>query len=593
MSAPIRPLPPSVVDVIAAGEVVERPASVVKELVENALDAGARRVAVSIEDGGRTLIRVEDDGEGIPPADLPLAFEAHATSKIRGVEDLDAVATYGFRGEALASIGAVSEASVTSRVRGAADGFRVEDRRGEVSAPAPAAHPEGTTVEVRALFAALPARRKFLRAPGTEAARATEAVVRFLLGRPDVAFTLSVDGRTVLRAPAGEPPRERAARALGADRAEALLPVSRREGGIAVEGFIAPPSAAEKGRPPQFLFVNGRSVNDRTILHAVRHALEGLVTVHRQPALVLAVTLPPGEVDVNVHPAKSEVRFRRPSAVHAAVEAAVREAVLAGEGAPGIPVEALRGRDGIRDALDAYLGGAGAAAMRASTLEFPPPGLPFAPGAERTAFSPGTAAAPPPPAGARPPLRVLQVRNSFLVVEAEDGIAVVDQHALHERVLLERLRARARAGGAETQRLLVPEVLEVGPADAARVEEAAPLLAKAGLLLERFGPGAVAVQGVPRALAARPVRAVAAAALRRLREERDASRGEALLEGVLESMACHGAVRAGDPLTEEEARALLEEGRSLDTGGHCAHGRPTELRISFDDLEKRFRRKGL
>ena len=575
------------VDVIAAGEVVERPASVVKELVENALDAGARRVAVTLEDGGRTLIRVEDDGEGIDPSDLPAAFAAHATSKIRGVEDLEAVATYGFRGEALASIGAVSEASITSRVRGSADAFRVENRRGEVSAPAPAAHPEGTTVEVRALFAALPARRKFLRTPGTESSRATEAVVRFLLGRPDAAFTMVVDGRTVIRAPAGEAAKDRAARALGAERGEALLPVSHREGGGAVEGFIAPPHAAEKGRPPQFLFVNGRSVTDRTVGHAVHHALEGLVTVHRQPAWVLAVTLPPGEVDVNVHPAKSEVRFRRPSAVHGAVAAAVREAVLAGEGAPGIPAEALRGKDGIRDALDAYLGGVGAEAARQATLEFP------AAGREGFSAPPSTGTPPPTMTGAAAPLRILQVRNSFLVLEDGEGIAVVDQHALHERVLLERLRARVKAGGTEIQRLLVPEVLEVGPADAARVEEAAPLLAKAGLLMERFGPGAVAVQGVPRALSHRPVRAVAEAALRRLREEKDPSRGEALLHGLLESMACHAAVRAGDPLSETEARALLEEGRALPTGGHCAHGRPTELRISFDDLEKRFRRKGL
>ena len=396
-----------------------------------------------------------------------------------------------------------------------------------------------------------------------------------------------VDGRTVIRAPAGEAAKDRAARALGAERVEALLPVSHREGGVAVEGFIAPPHAAEKGRPPQFLFVNGRSVTDRTVGHAVHHALEGLVTVHRQPAWVLAVTLPPGEVDVNVHPAKSEVRFRRPSAVHGAVAAAVREAVLAGEGAPGIPAEALRGKDGIRDALDAYLGGVGAEAARQATLEFP------AAGREGFSAPPSTGTPPPTMTGAAAPLRILQVRNSFLVLEDGEGIAVVDQHALHERVLLERLRARVKAGGTEIQRLLVPEVLEVGPADAARVEEAAPLLAKAGLLMERFGPGAVAVQGVPRALSHRPVRAVAEAALRRLREEKDPSRGEALLHGLLESMACHAAVRAGDPLSETEARALLEEGRALPTGGHCAHGRPTELRISFDDLEKRFRRKGL
>jgi DNA mismatch repair protein MutL len=562
------------VDVIAAGEVVERPASVVKELVENALDAGARRVVVTIEDGGRTLVRVEDDGEGMGPEDLALAFAPHATSKIRGVEDLEAVATYGFRGEALASIGAVSDAAVTSRPRGARTGHRVEDRRGTVAAPAPAAHPEGTTVEVRSLFASLPARRKFLRAPATESARVAETVARFALHRPDAAFTLTVDGRTTLRAPAGEDPRERTARVLGRDRMESLLPVASEAKGIRVRGFVAAPDAAEKGRPPQYLSVNGRAVADRTVAHAVRAGIEGLVTVHRQPAWVLAVDLPPGEVDVNVHPAKAEVRFRRPSEVHDAVQAAVREAILGGETAPRIPASALQGRGGIREALDGYLGGAGTQ-ERQSDLGFE--------GADR----PSPDVPSPPPA-----FSVLQVRNTFLIHETGGGIAVVDQHALHERVLLERLRARTGKDGVEVQRLLVPEVLDCGAAEAARAEAEAGVLKRAGLLVERFGPASVAVHGVPRALADRPVRAVAEAALRRLAEEKHGGHGHGLLEGVLETMACHAAVKAGDPLAPEEAQALLEEGRGLDTGGHCAHGRPTELRITFEDLEKRFRRRG-
>ncbi len=585
MTARIRELPRGVVDVIAAGEVVERPASVVKELVENALDAGARRVSVALEDGGRTLVRVEDDGEGMGPEDLALAFAPHATSKIRGVADLEAVATYGFRGEALASIGAVSDASVTSRPRGARTGHRVEDRRGTTGPVAPAAHPEGTTVEVRSLFAALPARRKFLRAPGTETARVTEVVARFALHRPDVAFLLEVDGKATLRAPAGEAPRERAARILGRERMATLLPVALEAKGLRVEGFVAAPDAAEKGRPPQYLSVNGRSVSDRTVAHAARAGLEGLVTVHRQPAWVLAVTLPPGEVDVNVHPAKSEVRFRRPSEVHDAVRDAVREAVLGGESAPRIPGEALRGREGIREALDAYLGGARESRGVQGGIAFAEEPVPA------RADRPPSAGERQPATGGGAPFPVLQVRGTFLVHETADGIAVVDQHALHERVLLERLRARSGRGGVEVQRLLVPEVIECGAADAARAEASAAVLRGAGLLVERFGPGAVAVHGVPRALADRPVRAVAKAALRRLAEEKGPGRGEEILHGVLESMACHGAVKAGDPLGPEEARALLEAGRALPEGGHCAHGRPTELRITFADLEKRFRRR--
>jgi DNA mismatch repair protein MutL len=577
----IRSLPRNVVDVIAAGEVVERPASVVKELVENSLDAGARRVTVAIEDGGRALVRVEDDGEGMGPEDLALAFAPHATSKIREVADLEAVATYGFRGEALASIGAVSEASVTSRPRGGKEAHRVEDRRGETGAPGPAAHPEGTTVEVRALFASVPARRKFLRAPASETARVTEAVVRLALGRPDVAFTLVVDGRTTFRAPAGEAPRERAARALGRERAAALLPVSGGRGPVRVEGFVAPPDAAEKGRPPQFLSVNGRSVSDRTIAHAARAALEGLVTVHRQPAWSLAVTLPAGEVDVNVHPAKAEVRFRRPSEVHDAVRDAVREAILAGERVPTVPADALVPRGGIREALDAYLGGVAGREPAPASFEF-----------RAAAAAPASAA----PAREEAPLvagSVLQVRDTFLVFETRDGIGIVDQHALHERVLLERLHARVGKSGVEVQRLLVPEVVECGAGDAARAEESKRLLAKAGLLLERFGEGAVAVQGIPRALSSRPAGEIARAALRRLGEEGGRADGDALLHGVLETMACRAAVKAGDPLDPREARALLEEARELPTAGHCAHGRPTELRITFDELEKRFKRKGL
>jgi DNA mismatch repair protein MutL len=577
----IASLPRGVVDVIAAGEVVERPASVVKELVENALDAGARRVEVDLEDGGRTLVRVRDDGEGMGPEDLALAFAPHATSKIRTVADLATVATYGFRGEALASIGAVSDASVTSRPRGAPAAHRVEDRRGATSGAAPAAHPDGTTVEVRSLFAALPARRKFLRSPPAETARCTETVVRFALARPDVSFLLRVDGKEAFRAPAGESPRERAARALGAEVAERLLPVAGRRGGVSVEGFVVAPEAAGKSRPPQYLAVNGRSVQDRTVGHAVRAAMEGLLTVHRQPAWVLSISLPPGDVDVNVHPAKSEVRFRRPSDVHDAVSGAVRDAVLAGERAPTVGVASMEVRGGVRDAIAAYLGGAPRAPERQGGLAFVDEPAPRERGSEPDA---------PPPADG---VHVLQIRDTFLVHEAADGIAVVDQHALHERVLLERLHARLKSGAVEVQRLLVPEVVDCGAADAARAEAAARVLKRAGLLVSRHGPGAIAVEGVPRALAARSAAAVAAGALARLREDGKRLDADALLHGVLESMACHGAVKAGDPLTPAEARALLAEGRGLDLGGHCAHGRPTELRIPFEELERKFRRRGL
>jgi len=582
-----------VVDAIAAGEVVERPASAVKELVENALDAGARRVEVDIEGGGRTRIRVADDGEGMGPEDLALAFSAHATSKIRGLGDLDGVATYGFRGEALASLGAVSDASITSRARGSRSAHRVEARRGERGPVRPAAGPEGTTVEVAALFAGVPARRKFLRAPATESAKVVEAVSRIALARPDVGFLLRSEGRVLLDAPAGEAPRDRAARALGADLAATVLPVVwGGAGGVRVEGFVGAPAAARAGRAPQFLSVNGRPVSDRSVTHAVREGMEGLLLSGRQPAWALAVSLPPGDVDVNVHPAKAEVRFLRTAEVHEAVRLAVRESVLAAERAPpalgaGVPAEA---RDRIRDALESYLGGAVPAPGVRLPFAGTGGGLPAAAGGDGApGAAPGLPAADWDEADEGGGGAVLQVRNSFLVFEVPDGIAIVDQHALHERVLLEGLR-RATAEGAQVQRLLLPEVLEVGPADVARVAAAAPDLRRAGLLLEPFGPGAVAVHGVPLPLSGRPVRAAAEAALEILREDGGRPDREALLHGVLERMACRAAVKAGDPLNPSATRTLLDQARGLPAAGHCAHGRPTELRIRFDELERRFRR---
>ncbi len=566
-------LAPEVVEVIAAGEVVERPASVVKELVENALDAGALRVEVHAEDGGRRLLRVLDDGVGMDEVDLALAFAPHATSKIRDLDDLASVASFGFRGEALASIGAVAEASVVSRPRGGRAAARVENRRGERGAVTPAAGPEGTTVEVRSLFLGLPARRKFLRSAATEAARITEVVVRFALGRPDVAFVLLLDGRPAFRAPAGEDPRARAERALGADRARDLLPVAAAVGDVAVRGFVATPDGAGSGRAPQYLSVNGRAVADRTVAHAVREAYHGLLTVGRQPAWVLDVAVPPGAVDVNVHPAKSEVRFRRPREVHDAVRTAVREAILAGERAPALRT-ADAGR-GVRDALEAYLGGVAAA-----------------PAEPRLPFRPSPRAAPAPPAGAAPaPVGpVLQVRDAYIVHGTERGIAIVDQHALHERVLLHRLRHALDDGPPAVQRLLVPEVIETGPAEALLAESAAEVLAAVGLPVRRFGEAAVAVEGVPAALSGRSPRELALAALGRVAAEGAAVSRSSLVAGLLETMACHGAVRAGDPLPAAEARALLEEALHVPEGGHCAHGRPTELVIPWEDLERRFRR---
>jgi DNA mismatch repair protein MutL len=597
----IRTLPAHVVNQIAAGEVVERPASVVKELVENALDAGARRVEVRLTDGGRGRIEVLDDGCGMDADDLAAAFAPHATSKLSDVGDLEHIASLGFRGEALASIGSVSRASIVSRPRGATAAASVEDREGAVGEVRPAAGAPGTVVVVEGLFAAVPARRKFLRAASTELGHVAEAVERLALAHPDVAFRLEHEGRVLLHAEAGEDRLARIARVHGHDLARALLRVGPTEGPVVLEAYVSPPGVSRPDARLQQVFLNGRFLRDKTVAHALREAYRDLVPPgDRQPVAFLFLSCDPARADVNVHPTKAEVRWRDASLVHETVRRAVRAALEAARPGvavpvprpPGVPASTVAAAEfAFTHGVGATTGHAGhAGACREAPGPFPVPrSNGHAPPPSPAAGAPGAGTAAP---EAERLVPLAQALGTYLVLEAEDGLVLVDQHALHERVLFDEIESRLRADGAlEVQHLLVPLVVDLGAAAAARLEEEGDLLRSLGWEVEPFGPGAVAVRACPAVLR----RPDPAAALAEILGVLDAGRREGLdratlLSSVVDRMACRAAVMAGDPLHPDEVRALLERAEALNHAHSCPHGRPTRLTLSRRDLERWFHR---
>ncbi len=595
MVARIRKLPPRVIDRIAAGEVVERPASIVKELVENALDAGATRIDVEVRSGGRDLVVVRDDGIGMGADDLRLALVSHATSKLADVGDLDHIASFGFRGEALASMGAVADCRIVSREQGASHGHAIESRGGEIGDVEEAAAPPGTRVEVRNLFRYVPARRKFLRAPGTEMSHVTAALHRLAIANPHVAFSLARDGRDVVRVSASDDRRSRIARFYGRQLFEALLPVSGEERGLRLEGFVAPPSLARRTSAWMQIYLNGRTIRDRRLAHALRHAYEGLLTRGQQPVAFVFLEMDPECVDVNVHPAKTEVRFQDGDAVHRLVRRGVRSALLGADLAPEIVPDALAGstagtspqtshREAVGEALAAFLHGPSASPPAGPTLygaATPRPHTPISSGSP-----PPTSSAPAPRAAGR----YLQVRNTFLVFEVEGGIAIVDQHALHERIQLEALTERVRDGSLEVQPLLVPAVVELPGSDVEAVLAEREALAGIGVRLDRFGETAIAVSALPALLSRRDPATVVRGLAERITAGKGAGTREQLLDELLHSMACRSAIMAGDPITEEQAAELMRRADLIDNPHGCAHGRPTVLRVSFRELWRHFQR---
>ena len=598
----IEKLPQSVVNRIAAGEVVERPASVVKELLENALDSGPTRIDVELEQGGIALVRIVDDGCGIPPAELPLAVAAHATSKLRTAEDLDQICTLGFRGEALASIGEVSRLTLRSRQRGAAGNAITVDggREGEV---VPDGCAVGTTVEVRQLFGNVPARRAFLRAAQTEWSHASEAFVRTALAHPGVAFSLShqasAEGkpRRPHDLPAAADWRERIAGVFGHTLADRLLEIEADDGEIAVSGFVGRPEDDMASGRLQHLFVAGRPFRDRAILHAVQEAYRGLLLTCRQPIAFLRFDLPPDAVDVNVHPAKMEVRFREPARLYRLVLSALRSRFLAGgTGTRLVPPSVASPPSSQRPPEPA------------STPSFPAWSLPAPsdpaalPEQRPTETAAVTVAGPaaweldeptvetPSPLVASPQ-RAVQMHDRYIVVESGEGIEVIDQHALHERVLYERLKASVASGGLEVQRLLVPERVDLPPAELEIIQEHTAALGQAGMRIEHFGGQTVIVTSKPALAGNTPAREIVREVLDRLAAAASAGGSPALLiDEVLHGMACKAAIKAGDRLSQAEVDSLVSDRRLVPESHHCPHGRPTSLTLSRRDLDRQFRR---
>jgi DNA mismatch repair protein MutL len=592
---PVRQLSEAVINRIAAGEVVERPASVVKELVENALDAGARRIEVLTDGGGRRLIRVTDDGDGMTRADLALAVERHATSKLAD-DDLVAIRTLGFRGEALPSIGAVARLAITTRHASEPHAWAIAVDAGVKSEAKPAALGGGTRVEVRDLFHATPARLKFLKLDRTEAEAVREVVRRLAMSRPDVAFTLAGEERAPVSFAAalpGAPGRlARLGDVLGADfRANAVAIAAEREG-VVIDGYAALPTLTRANALGQYLFVNGRPVRDKLLLGAVRAAYADYLPRDRHPLLALFVTLDTREVDVNVHPAKAEVRFRnaglvRALIVHALKTALAREATRAASTGGSATIAAFRPALRPRGAPYIYapLRGGGLAEPAQAAFDT---GLPAA---DLRAVA---AAAAEPSADARDhPLGAAraQVHDTYIVAQTADGLVIVDQHAAHERIVYERLKAALEKTGVARQILLIPEIVDLDEADVERLAVRADDLARYGLVIEPFGPGAVALRETPSLLGE-----IDGAGLIRDLAEHMAEWDEALplerrLMAVASSMACHGSVRAGRRLKPEEMNALLREMEATPNSGQCNHGRPTYVELKLADIERLFGRR--
>ena len=605
----LRQLPPVVVNRIAAGEVIERPAAAVKELVENAIDAGARRIEVTLHDGGQSLIVVSDDGEGMSAGELALAVERHCTSKLPHDDLLD-IRWLGFRGEALPSIGAVSRLTIASRKRGAAEAWSVAVDAGTKGEVKPAAQAQGARVEVRDLFYATPARLKFMKTPRAERDQAVDVVERLAMAHPDIAFTVTAeDNREILRLPAlagdlaGRDPqaarRERLAAVLGRSFADNALPIDAAREGVRLTGLAGLPTLNRATARDQYLFVNGRPVRDKLLLGAVRGAYQDYLARDRHPMVVLFLDLPGSEVDVNVHPAKAEVRFRDAALVRGLIVGALKHALAAaghraattvaeaalsslrpsawtGTGGPHYGAPAVTVTRGLAEAaarFQAPLGDVVAALDRpeARVAEA------AAPADDLTRYPLGAARA--------------QVHETYIVAQTETGIVIVDQHAAHERLVYERMKEAMAASGVARQLLLIPEVVELEEAAVSRLSARAPELVELGLVLEPFGTGAVVVREVPALLGEIDVQGLVRDLADELAELGQAFSLKEKLEDFCGTLACHGSVRAGRRLTSAEMNALLRQMEATPHSGQCNHGRPTYVELKLADIERLFGRR--
>lgn len=595
----IRLLPDLLINQIAAGEVIERPAAALKELLENSLDAGATDIAVQLEGGGIKLVRVRDNGKGIAKDELPLALMRHATSKIASLDDLQQVASMGFRGEALASMAAVAQLTLTSRTASDTHGWKVEAIDGRLSEPAPASHAQGTSVEIRELYFNTPARRKFLKSESTEFAYCEEAFKRIALSRPDVAFSLQHNGRTTWQLPAlqGEQAAlKRVAALLGEEFGQAAVPVSRSAANLSLQGLAALPAYSRASRDAQYFFVNGRFVRDKVASHALRQAYQDILHHQRHPAFVLFLELPPEQVDVNVHPAKSEVRFRESQGIHQFIFHTLQQALavpasgqdnrapVSQQPASFIPTQQNIGL-GIAQSSDAYqvwkaFAGEGKWPDRSAVQDI-----------EKNTFFPQPLASSPdnhiiPPLG----FALAQLSGIYILAQNAHGLIVVDMHAAHERIVYEKLKASLDAEQIATQPLLIPVSFHADTLDIATAEAEQAALNMLGFDIAPLSPTALAVRAMPVLLKQSEAEAAARDVLDELREFGASRVLTERRNELLSTLACHGAVRANRILSITEMNALLREMEQTERSGQCNHGRPTWFQLALNDLDKMFMR---
>jgi len=588
----IQILPEKITNKIAAGEVIERPASVVKELVENSLDAGAGKIEVELKEGGTKLIRVVDDGEGMSREDISLAFVSHATSKLEDEEDLFSVSTMGFRGEALSSIGAVSRAKITSRTRDSDAGHSIEVEGGVIGQVKTAGAPPGTQVEVRDLFYNVPVRRKFLKTTATEMAHISEALTRLALARPDVRFVLRHNDREVFNLPAADDRAQRVAEFFGGEIADNLIPFEREMEDLSIEGYLCPPSVDRSNTKMQYTYVNGRYVRDRSLTHAIMESYRGLLMSRRKPVCFLFLRVPPEEVDVNVHPTKIEVKFRNVGQVHnqllEAMKDALREAKLTPQ--PSLSGDAEEGAqkdsegESVRQAVWDYFESGGEEGG-----DGPKRG-----GRGRQGIAPARPVNVPPQDGeedVRASGRAVQVLDSYIVQETVEGLEVIDQHALHERLLYNRLKQRLSEGGLDRQQLLVPELIELPQDEFYAIMDLQDELADFGISMDAFGDNTVIVRSYPQVLDNFDAEGFVREVLDEFEDVDPTQGAEECLERLLKVTACKGAVKADQRLSADQLQRLLEQKAEQGETDTCPHGRPTTILLSHSELEKQFKRR--
>ena len=589
---PIRELPDELISQIAAGEVVERPASVVRELLDNALDAGATQITLRLSAGGVRLIRVEDDGAGIAPDEMATALKRHATSKIASLAELEAVGTMGFRGEALAAINSIAEVALLSRAGGQSNAYSLDGRTGELK---PVARAQGTTVEVKELFYSVPARRKFLKTDATELAHCIEAVRRHALARPDVGFAIWHDGKLIeqWRAHPGDAGRaQRLGDVLGEDFLADSVAVDHRAGPLHITGRAGLPDAARSRADQQFAYVNGRFVRDKVIVHAARAAYEDVLHGQRQPVYVLHVAIDPARVDVNVHPTKIEVRFRDGREVHQAVRHAVENALAAPRASLAGPLESVA--DTASPAFKPFEPPALTRQAQAA-IKFAEPGHPLGVEELRTLWQATPAAVEAAPETETThdwPLgrAIAQLHGVYILAENHAGLVLVDMHAAHERIVYERLKNQLDGARITSQPLLIPATFAATPHEVATAESAAAVLQRLGLEITPFSPKTLAVRAVPTSLAAGDAVELARSVLAELSQHEAGTVIERAQHELLATMACHGAVRANRRLTHEEMNALLRQMEATERSDQCNHGRPTWRQLSMKELDALFLR---